>query len=91
MKKGWTKYNNRWLREHSKHFWQKELEPGIYANVHHYEPFQTMLESWELEIQIPEYRSITGMTINVSTFNYDKENFTKWENDANKLIKALII
>lgn len=66
----------------------KNLEK-VFANITEYTIENR--KSWELDIQIPEEISITGMTINILSFTFTELDFDIIEEQANAIIKKLII
>lgn len=87
QEKGWKFYNgNEILRPHSKGFYQKKIYNDIYAELQIYDG------GYELEIQIPEDKSVVNMTINTCVFSYrfkNKIDFIKLEEDSITIIKKL--
>lgn len=47
-------------------------------------------KTWELHIYIPEEISISGRTIQINNYSYNKLDFKKMGRDAKKIIKGLI-
>ena len=91
--KTWKKNPPHPLHENSKCFYQKLIlrrneNEKVYTNIIEYE--SSGKKFYELEIQIPEEISITGMTINVLGFSYNKLDFDVMEKHAKKIINKLI-
>lgn len=98
MVKKWRKYKpSMYSKNGSNCFWQKLIfqiemkdkqeDEKIFADIIEWGDEN---KAYELDIQIPERVSITGMTINITNFNYEKLNFDIIEKDAKKIIRALI-
>ena len=47
-------------------------------------------KDWELYVYIPDEISITGQTIKITNYSYNKLDFKGMEKDAKKIIKGLI-
>jgi len=47
-------------------------------------------KNWELRVYIPWEISVTGQTIQINNYSYDKLDFKKMEKDARKIMKGLI-
>ena len=86
--KNWKHYPPNMWCENAMGFYQKEIYKDIFANVVAYE--HGGQADFELRIQIPQNKSITGMTIDIINFTYhDSLNFQIIEKNAKQIIKAL--
>jgi len=89
----WKKYPPSILKKDSIGFYQKKIyslgDTDIYADLTEWE--LNGVASYELDIQIPEEVSITGMTINAKCFTYGNLDFNLAEKHAKQIIRALII
>lgn len=93
MKNEWKKYLSEGIiYKGSNCFWQKLIkrvgEEKIFVELVEWEYEE--VKSYELSLQIDQSISITGLTINVNNFNYDKLDFKLAERHAKAIIKGLI-
>ena len=91
----WKKCEQSQLHKGSLGFYQKRIyesviedEDDIYADINIWE--HEGKKSYNLDIQIPEELSITGMTTNIISFSYEKLDFKLIEKHAKQLIKNLV-
>ena len=85
MKEGWTKYDKMVLAPNANCMYQKEIVKDVFVDVLEY----TNPGVWEAHVQIPEDKSIVGMTINTVVFAYNKLDFDKIEAKAKVIIRQL--
>jgi len=93
----WKKHLPHPLHRHSECFYQKLIlqreiphdeDEKVYAEIVEYK--NDGKKSYEMKIQIPEELSITGTTININSFLYNKLDFDVIEKHAKKIISKLI-
>ena len=90
MKKDWKEYppNKMFYKEAVKHYQKIYNDIGI--NILEYPPYKDGKITYEVHLQIPSEKSITGITANISLFTYREKDFDKFEADAKKIIDRLV-
>ena len=100
-KLGWRKYKTSGMVfKYAECFYQKifygknDDDDKVSAEIVQYDfsEFEKykLKKTWELRVYIPWEISITGETIQVNNYSYDKLDFKKMEKDARKIMKGLI-
>lgn len=103
-KLGWRRYKaGEWTFKYAECFYQKTFyeyekdgeKPSVEIVQYDFTPeFNskkcTYKKTWELHVYIPEEISITGRTIRITNYSYNKLDFKGMEKDAKKIIKGLI-
>ena len=86
----WTKSKpNDLLYKTATVMYQAKFADDLYGNIAEYPRTGSKIKkSYELDMQIHEEQSITGITTNILMFSYPKLDFKKMEKDFRKIIKA---
>jgi len=87
----WNKCKpNKILNEGATVFYQAKFADDLYGNIYEYPAFKQTKKSYELDMQIRDDFSITGITTNIKMFSYKKLDFKKMERDFRKVIKVMV-
>ena len=86
----WTKHKpNEVIYTSATIFYQAKFADDLYGNIAEYPSCGSKIKkSYELDMQIRDDQSITGITTNIKMFSYPKLDFKKMEADFRKIIKA---
>ena len=88
MKKDWRQYKpNEIVHGNAEEHYQRKID-NVYVNVLQYTV--NGKETFEMDFQLLDNSPIKDIAVNVILHTYLKEDWTKFERDAKKIIKLLV-